>query len=73
MAQLSEYAHRCGKDTASAIDLALAEYLAWARSEFHEAVEGIQEGYDDLKAGRIEVRRGDVRGTAREAWPSTVA
>jgi len=54
MAQLSEYAKRCGKDTAAALDLALAEYLAWARSDFQEAVEGIQEGYNDLKAGRTE-------------------
>jgi len=52
MAQLSEYAQRCGRDTAAALDAALAEYLAWERSDFQEAVEGIQEGYNDLKVGR---------------------
>lgn len=54
MAQLEEYAHRRGQDTAAALDLALAEYLAWERRDFQEAVQGIQEGYSDLKADRTQ-------------------
>jgi predicted alpha/beta hydrolase len=43
--------HR-GQDTASALDDALADYLEWARQDFDEAVEGLRQGYGDLKAGR---------------------
>jgi predicted transcriptional regulator len=53
-AQLEEYAHRRGQDTAAALDVALAEYLAWEHWDFQEAVGGIREGYDDLKAGRTQ-------------------
>jgi predicted transcriptional regulator len=53
-AELEEYAHRRGQDTASALDTALAEYLAWERRDFQEAVQGIQEGYDGIKAGRTQ-------------------
>jgi predicted transcriptional regulator len=51
IARLAEYAQRRGQDTAAALDIALAEYLAWERSDFQEAVEGIREGFSDLKAG----------------------
>lgn len=53
-AQLEEYAHRHGKDTAAALDMALGEYLTWEQRDFHETVEGIREGYEDLKAGRTQ-------------------
>ena len=51
-AQLEEYAHRRGQDTAAALDDALATYLEWERQDFEEAVEGIRRGYADVKAGR---------------------
>lgn len=53
-AELEEYARRHGQDTATALDEALAEYLAWERQDFQEAVAGIREGYEDLKAGRTQ-------------------
>jgi predicted transcriptional regulator len=49
---LEEYAQRRGKDLADALDEALADYLEWERQDFEEAVEGINRGYEDLKAGR---------------------
>jgi predicted transcriptional regulator len=54
-AQLEEFAHRRGQDTAAALDVALAEYLAWELRDFHEAIEGIRDGYADLKAGRTQL------------------
>ena len=51
-AQLEEYARRRGQDPASALDDALAAYLEWERQDFSEALEGIRNGYEDLKAGR---------------------
>jgi predicted transcriptional regulator len=53
-AQLEEYAHRSGQDTAAALDVALAEYLAWEKLDFQQAVEGIREGYADMQAGRTQ-------------------
>jgi predicted transcriptional regulator len=53
-AQLEEYAQRRGQDTAAALDDALAEYLEWERQEYQEAIEGIRQGYEDLKAGRTQ-------------------
>jgi len=53
-AQLEEFAHRSGQDTATALDLALAEYLAWEHRDFLESVEGIREGYEDMLAGRTQ-------------------
>ncbi len=54
LAQLEDFARRRGKDTASALDEALADYLDWERRDYEEAVEGIQRGLDDVKAGRTE-------------------
>jgi predicted transcriptional regulator len=51
-AQLEDYARRRGQDMAAALDDALAAYLEWERQDFEEAVEGIRQGYEDLKAGR---------------------
>ena len=51
-AQLDDYARRRGQDVAAALDDALAAYLEWERQDFEEAVEGIRQGYEDVKAGR---------------------
>ena len=51
-AQLEEYAQRHGQDPAAALDDALAAYLEWDRQDFEEAVAGIHQGYEDVKAGR---------------------
>jgi predicted transcriptional regulator len=52
LAQLEEFARRRGKSTADALDDVLVEYLDWERQDYQEAVEGIREGYEDVKAGR---------------------
>jgi hypothetical protein len=54
-AQFEEFAHRNGQGTAEALDSLLADYLAGEQSEYQGAVEGIREGYDDLKAGRTQL------------------
>jgi predicted transcriptional regulator len=51
-AQLEEYAQRRGQDTAAALDEALAAYLEWEQQDFEEAVQGIRQGHEDVKAGR---------------------
>lgn len=51
-AELEEFARRRGKTPADALDEALGTYLEWERQDFEEAVRGIQQGYDDMKAGR---------------------
>jgi predicted transcriptional regulator len=54
-AQLEEYAQRRGQDPAEALDEALADYLEWERQDFEEAVDGIHQGYEDMKAGRTRL------------------
>jgi predicted transcriptional regulator len=51
-AELEEFARRSGKTPADALDEALAAYLEWERGDMEDAVQGIQKGYDDMKAGR---------------------
>ncbi len=51
-AQLEEYAQRRGQDPAAALDDALAAYLEWEHQDFMEAVEGIRQGYEEVKTGR---------------------
>jgi predicted transcriptional regulator len=51
-AQLEEYAKRRGQDPATALDEALAAYLEWESQDFAEAVKGIRNGFEDLRAGR---------------------
>jgi predicted transcriptional regulator len=51
-AELEEFARRRGKTPADALDEALAAYLEWERQDFEEAVRGIEQGHDDVKAGR---------------------
>jgi predicted transcriptional regulator len=53
-AQLMEYAERRGQDPETALDEALSAYLEWELQDYKEAVEGIREGYEDMKAGRTE-------------------
>jgi hypothetical protein len=53
-AQLDCYAQRHGQDAAEALDELLATYLAWDEQDYREAVEGIRQGYADLKAGRTQ-------------------
>jgi predicted transcriptional regulator len=53
-AQLEEYAQRRGQDPAAALDDALAEYLEWERQDFEQAVEGVRQGHEDVKAGRTQ-------------------
>ena len=49
-AQLEEYAKRRGQDPATVLDDVLA--AEWDRQDFAEAVEGVRQGYEDVKAGR---------------------
>jgi predicted transcriptional regulator len=51
-AELEEYAKRRGQDPVTALDDALATYLAWERQDFAEACEGVRRGEEDLEAGR---------------------
>ena len=50
-AQLDDCARRHGQDVTAAPDDALAAYLEWELADYQEAVEGIREGYEDVKAG----------------------
>ena len=52
LVQLEELARRRGKSTADALDDVLADYLEWERQDYQEAVEGIRQGHEDVKAGR---------------------
>ena len=52
MAQLEEFARRRGKSTADALDDVLADYLEWEQQDYQEAVEGVRQGLEDVKAGR---------------------
>ena len=51
-AELDDYAHRHGRDLATALDEALASFLGWERQDYHDSVEAIRRGYEDVKAGR---------------------
>jgi predicted transcriptional regulator len=53
-AQLDDYARRHGQDAVTALDDALAAYFDWERQDYQEAVEGINQGYLDLQAGRTQ-------------------
>lgn len=54
LAQLEDFARRRGKSTVDALDDALADYLEWERQDYHETVEAVRQGYEDVKAGRTE-------------------
>jgi predicted transcriptional regulator len=51
-AELDNYAQRYGQSVTDALDEALAAYLEWERTDYQEAVKGIRQGYEDVKAGR---------------------
>lgn len=51
-AQLDDYAHRHGQDTAAALDEALANYLEWERQDYHDTVTALRDSYEDVRAGR---------------------
>lgn len=53
-AELEEFARRRGKTPADALDEALAAYFEWEQQDFEEAVQRIQQGYEDVKAGRTQ-------------------
>jgi predicted transcriptional regulator len=53
-AQLEAYAERHGQDVVAALDQVLADYFDWEQQDYRDAVKGIQRGYDDLKAGRVQ-------------------
>jgi predicted transcriptional regulator len=54
LVQLEEFARRRGKSTADALDEVLADYLEWERQDYQETLEGIRQGYEDVKAGRTK-------------------
>lgn len=66
LAQLEDYARRRGKDTAAALDEALAESLDWERRDYDEAVEGLRHGLADVRAGRTESADTFLDGFARK-------
>jgi predicted transcriptional regulator len=51
-AQLDDYAQRYGQSVTDALDEALAAYLEWEHADYREAVEGVRQGYEEVKAGR---------------------
>jgi predicted transcriptional regulator len=51
-AALEEFARQRGKTPSDALDEAVGAYLEWERQDFDEAVQGIQQGDEDAKAGR---------------------
>ncbi len=53
-AQLDAYAERHGQDAVTALDDVLADYFGWEQQDYREAVMGIQRGYRDMKAGRVQ-------------------
>ena len=53
-AQLDDYAQRHGQDAVAALDDVLADYFAWEQQDYREALEGIQRGYEDTQAGRVQ-------------------
>jgi wobble nucleotide-excising tRNase len=52
LAELADYAKRHKQDEATALDSVLAEFFAWEKQDYREAVEGVKRGYEDVKAGR---------------------
>jgi hypothetical protein len=49
------------------MDLISIKPVEWEHQDFQDAVEGIWQGYEDVRAGRNSLGRG---GVARKAWPS---
>ena len=53
-AQLDAYAERHGQDAVMALDDVLGDYFEWEQLDCRQAVMGIQRGYEDMKAGRVQ-------------------
>lgn len=51
-AQLEKYAQRHGQDAVSALDEVLCTYFEWERVDFEATVQGIERGYEDVRASR---------------------
>ena len=51
-AALEQFAFERGQSPADALDDAVTSFLEWQTRDFNEAVEGVQRGYEDVKAGR---------------------
>lgn len=49
--ELEKFAHEHGQTPADALDEAVASYLEWRSRDFEEAVDGIRQGYQDVKDG----------------------
>jgi hypothetical protein len=44
--------HRCGKNPVDALDDVVADHLALEHQDYEEVVEGLRQGYQDVKASR---------------------
>lgn len=66
LVQLEEFARRRGKSTADALDDVLADYLEAERQDYEEAVAGVREGHEDVKAGRTTPAEPFLDGFARK-------
>ena len=53
-AQLDDYAHRHGKDSAAALDEVLADLFEDDARDYQETVEGIRRGLADMKSARVQ-------------------
>ena len=51
LVQLEEFARRRGKSTADALDDVLADFLEADLLDYQDAVEGVRQGHQDVKAG----------------------
>jgi predicted transcriptional regulator len=51
-AELEKFATKHGQSPAELLDDAIVSYLAWQKQDYAQAVEGIAQGYEDMKAGR---------------------
>jgi predicted transcriptional regulator len=52
-AELERFAMEHGQSPAELLDDAIATYLAWQKRDYAEAIAGIRQGYEDVKAGRM--------------------
>lgn len=68
LVQLQEYARRRGQSPADALDDALDDFLHWERQDYQAAVEGVRQGLDDVKAGRIVPAAGFLDEFARKHY-----
>jgi hypothetical protein len=70
-AQLDDYARRHGQEPAAALDDVLADALEWERQDYQQASKA--SGRDTQSSRQAAApRRGSLRGTAPEAWPSAL-